>query len=250
MIWELDFSDEGAWIHLSPFIQNLGRKGWSKGRKVGLGRLYEQWQSSDFDFLTDQDRAICKWLNMRVERNYYGYRETCYEWNEDRIGKAIVGHPHIYLSNEREEPLHITESRPHLTIEETKKQFKLAVQPKCESESQFIRLEGSHRLSIVNFSNRQKKVAELVANLPAIPREQIDRVGAIARSISSVIDVQSNIEGTQSSGEEAVASSCIVVPLTHSRLACEPSCLCNRWVSMAHFVGQAFMPGWENIINA
>ena len=214
MIWESDFSDGGSWIHLSPFIQKLGGKGWSKGRKVGLGRLYEQWQSSDFDFLTDQDRAICKWLNMRVERNYYGYRETHYEWNQDRIGKAIVGHPHIYLSNEREEPLQITESRPHLTIEETKKQIKLAVQPKCGGESQFIRLDGSHRISIVKFSNRQKKVAELVANLPAIPREQIDRVGTIARSISSVIDVQSNIEGTQSSGEEAVASSCIVVQLT------------------------------------
>jgi len=214
LIWELKYSDGGSRIDLTPFIQKLGKKGWSKGRKVGLSRLYDQWQSSNFDFLTDQDRAICKWLNEQVERNYYGYRETYYDWNQDRIGKAIVGHPHVYLPNHREEPLQITESRPHLTIKQTKKQIKLAVQPKYDGESQYVQKQGSHRLSIVQFSESQKKVAELIANLPAIPREQADRVAAIARSISSVIDVQSDIEGAQSSGEEVVASSRIVVQLT------------------------------------
>ena len=64
---------------------------------MALGRLYDQWQTSTFDFLTDQDRKICKALRQYSERNYYGYRETFHEWDQTKLASALVGHPHLYL---------------------------------------------------------------------------------------------------------------------------------------------------------
>ena len=77
LIWELQYHDGGSWFELTPFIQKLGSKGWSKGRKVALSRLYEQWQTSSFEFLTEQDQAICRCLSakdrsqlLRLSRNH------------------------------------------------------------------------------------------------------------------------------------------------------------------------------------
>ena len=120
----------------------------------------------------------------------------------------------MFQEGERDEPIQIIESRPHLTIEQTGKQIKLAVQPKYGGNSQHIHEEGSHRISIIQFSDRQKKIAELISQLPAIPQNQQDRVAQVARSISSVIDVQSDIEGAPSTGEAVKASARIVVQLT------------------------------------
>ena len=214
LIWELEYVANSPRVSLTPFVQKRGKNGWSKGRKVGLGRLYSQWESPNFDFLTDQDRAICRLLHERVERNYYGYRETFYEWNQSRIGPAIIGHPHLFLPDERDEPLQVTESRPHLTIEQTKQGVKLAVQPKWLGESNYVQALGSHRVSIVQFSDRQAQVAEMVTLLPTIPAAEVERVASIAQSLSSIIDVQSDVEGTPSSGEEVDASAQIVAQLT------------------------------------
>ncbi|MEM6688819.1 MAG: SNF2-related protein [Planctomycetota bacterium] len=214
MIWEAELGK--AWITLTPFIQKYGAKGWSKGRKVGLERLYEQWQTSAFDFLSDHDQRICRTLRQYEQRNHYGYRETHHEWDQEKLISALIGHPHLYLANQRDEPIQITEARPHLQIKRSKKQIKLVVEPKLSQNENATRItkESSHRYSIVRFSNQQREVANLVAELPGVPVDQQDRVFKIAQSLASVIDVQSDIEGAPSTGEEVDASSQVVAQLT------------------------------------
>ncbi|MCA9185491.1 MAG: DEAD/DEAH box helicase, partial [Planctomycetales bacterium] len=214
MIWEADFGD--TWISLTPFIQRQNSKGWGAGRKVALGRLYEQWQSSAFDFLSDQDRAICRALRQHTERNYYGYNETFHTWDLVKLVSGIVGHPHLYRPGNREEPIQISEGRPHLTIRQTGTHISLGVEPKLGGNDNVVRVtkQGSHRYSIVGFSKQQREVAELVAQMPEVPSDQRDRVFRIAQSLASVIDVQSEIEGVPSTGAEVAASARIVAQLT------------------------------------
>ncbi|MCG8651641.1 MAG: SNF2-related protein, partial [Pirellulales bacterium] len=214
LIWEAEFGK--VWVSVTPFIQKYGAKGWSKGRKVSLGRLYEQWQMSTFDFLTDQDQRICKALRQYNERNHYGYRETYHEWDQAKLAGALVGHPHLYLPGKRDEPVQIAEDRPHLTIKRSGKQIRLVVEPKPAHDDDVVHVtkEGSHRYSIVQFSRQQREVAELVAGLPGVPASQQDRVFKVAQSLASVIDIQSDIEGAPSTGEEVDASARIVAQLT------------------------------------
>ncbi len=218
LIWEAEFSEDS--MNVTPYIQKLGAKGWSKGRKVALGRLYEQWQTSAFDFLTDQDQQICKSLRQYSERNYYGYRETCQEWDQAKLLRGLLGHPHLYLPGNRDEPIQISEVQPHLTIKRSGKKIQLVVEPTPDdsySDSDnnvIVTKEGSHRYSVVQFTQQQRDVAALVGSMPAIPADQQDRVFQIAQSLASVIDVQSSIKGAPSTGEEVAASAQIVAQLT------------------------------------
>ncbi|MCA9148061.1 MAG: DEAD/DEAH box helicase [Planctomycetales bacterium] len=214
MIWEADFGTD--WISLTPFIQKRTTKGWGTGRKVRLSRLYEQWQSLAFDFLTDQDRAICRSLRQHTERNYRGYNETYCEWDEVKLISGVVGHPHLYRTGCRDEPIQVSEGRPHLTINQSGKQIKLEIEPKPVDgdEPLCVIREGSHRYSIVSFSQQQLQVAALIAGMPALPADQQERIFKVAQSLASVIDVQSDIEGAPSTGEEVSASTQTVAQLT------------------------------------
>lgn len=214
LIWEAEFGRE--WVTVTPYIQKSSAKGWTKGRKVALGRLYDQWQTSQFDFLTDQDQRICKALREYSNRNYYGYRETFHEWDQKKLASALVGHPHLYLRGTRDEPVQVSEGRPHLTIKRVGNNIRLVVEPKPGESNDAVNVtkEGSHRYCIVRFSRQQQEVADLVDNLPAVPADRQDRVFSVAQSLASVIDVQSAIEGAPSTGEAVDASSQIVVQLT------------------------------------
>ncbi len=214
MIWELNYSKHDSWLDLTPYIQKLAAKGWTKGRKVSLGRLFEQWNTGEFDFLTDQDREICRCLTHTYDRNYYGYREDNYEWSQKKIGKAIVGHPQLYHAGDRQHPVEVTETSPHIAIEQTKgKSLKLSIQPKGNGERSILE-EGSHRLSICEFSDQQIEIAELMDKLPLIPASQQERVSEMAHSISSIFAVRSSIDGALSSGESVDPLSNVFVQLT------------------------------------
>ncbi len=215
MIWEAEYAHGGPWIFLAPFVQKLGKKGWSKGRKVGLGRLYEQWQTSTFGFLTEQDQEICRCLKQRKETNYYGYGEIVHDWNMQRLTKAVIGHPLIFFSGNRDQPVEISESRPMLSIIRKSKKIKLTISPESVGDSQRVEKIGSHRLSVTQFSAKQKEMASLVAQLPPIPESQVERIAKLSQSVASIIGVQSDIEGASiSAGEAVAADSSVVVQLT------------------------------------
>ncbi|MCB1958044.1 MAG: hypothetical protein KDG55_20360, partial [Rhodocyclaceae bacterium] len=214
LIWEAEFGK--VWVFVTPFIQKHGAKGWSKGRKVGLERLYDQWQTPAFDFLTEQDRTICSALRQYSERDYYGYSETRHEWDQAKLISGLVGHPHVYRTGQRDEPIQVYAGRPQLAIKRSGKQIQLVVEPWHGNEDAelIVSQEGSHRYSIVTFSNQQREVANLVTRIPSVPVEQQDRVFEVARTLASIIDIQSDLEGTPSTGEEVKSSAQIVVQLT------------------------------------
>ena len=214
IIWQLDYSKSGSWLSPHPYLQKLGKKGWSKGRRVALERLYDQWQSVSFDFLTDQDRAICQCLEHSITHNPYGYRESVYDWNVAALAKVLVGHPNVYHLDDRTQAIEISQSKPYLSITSSQNALRLEVKPSFNSGSISIQQESASRISLVEFSDRQKTIAEMIAGLPEIPASQQDRVARITLSISSMIDIQSDIDGTHGTGETVEAVADIVVQLT------------------------------------
>ncbi len=215
MIWELQCVSGGSQLHLTPFAQKRGSQSWTKGRKIALERLYEQWQTPLFNFLTEQDRAICRCLGQKTVQNYYGYRETVYSWDNIKLASALVGHPHIYWGDQRDQSIQIAFIRPHLSIQKKEEQYKLEVHPKCkEGQSLCVSIDGTHRVSLVSYSDLQRQVSQLVACLPLIPAAEQPRLFKIAESLSPVIDIQSDMESGQSLGESVTASARIVIQLT------------------------------------
>lgn len=168
MIWELTAG--GNFLSVEPFIQKLSKKGWTKGRKVALERIYRD--PSQFDFLSEQDQAICRALREDIERNYYGYHETTYYFDASRLSKAIVGHPLIFYPGDRATPLEISRAEPELTIEKTQSNIRFEISPSIDSGSFSVIGEGGNRISIVEFSSKQQELSKLVASMPPIPVDQ------------------------------------------------------------------------------
>lgn len=215
MIWEVEYEDLGSAILLTPFAQKLGKKGWSKGRKVGLSRLQEQWQTDAFSFLTEQDQQICRCLKQSVESNYYGYGETVYQWDTFRLMQAMVGHPLIFHPQQRDQPIEVRESSPVLSIVKKRNHFTFTVTPAMADKPWLVTEEGTHRISLTCFDNSQKMVARVIENMPPIPADQKDRIAQLSQSVVSVLAIESDIKGDVAAKTETTESdSSLVVQLT------------------------------------
>jgi len=214
MIWEVRFAPGGDWIQVDPYLQKLSKRGWTKGRKVALARIYENQSSQEFEFLSTQDQAISQSLRQSFEISSYGYRETNYQWNTNGLVQALVGHPLLFRPDDRTTPIEIALAAPGLTIQQTGQKMKFAVSPPNDGGSLVIQDEGANRVSIVEFNKRQQQLAEIISTMPAIPTSQEDRIAAIAQSLSPVIAVQSDIDGATPAGKTLEADSKILVQLT------------------------------------
>jgi len=213
MIWELYIDRD--YVSVAPYVQKFSKKGWTKGRKVAISRIYND--RSQFEFLSEQDQAICSTLREETEHNHYGYREYYYEFDSLGLARALVGHPLIFNPNDRANPVEVTSSMPGLTIEKTKTQIRFDVTPVATGSPIVIKKESANRISIFEFTKKQRELAFLIAEMPPIPSDQHQRIADVTKSLSAVIAVQSDIEASVNEGNESEtikSNSNIVIQLT------------------------------------
>ncbi|MFV2067073.1 MAG: DEAD/DEAH box helicase [Pirellulales bacterium] len=204
IIWELNTRYES--ISLEVFQQKRKGSGWSKGRKVGRQRLYEQFNEPEFAFLTDQDRALCRALEMSTERNYYGYRETSYDYDDLRAARALIGHPRVFPEGDREVPFEIVEQPPKLiVVQEENGRISLSLDPKPPGDDEAYRLivDGPHRVAMVFFNDRHLKLHHILGGQLKVPASAASRVVEAIQPVASLVSVHSEIGG-ETSGAERV----------------------------------------------
>ncbi len=208
MIWELQVSEYKGVCHtsLSPFIQKLSGGEWTKGRPVALQRLYQNLSKKEYAFLTDQDRAVCKCI-QETERStgYYRYTETVYDLDSDTAVLSLVGHPLIFSPGNRTQPLEITTRKPQLVIRKTSSGLQLQLDPRPHSadEDVVVMKDGAHRLVLVTFSREQMTLAGILDGVLDVPRAGEADVLATAKSLSSLLSVQSDV--SLKAGDQDVA---------------------------------------------
>ncbi len=208
MIWELEIVEYkgGCRTGLSPFIQKFSGGQWTKGRPVALQRLHQNHAKKDFSFLTDQDRAVCKCIEEKqVSTGYYRYTETVYNLDSDAALPALVGHPLLFTTGNRSQPLEITTRRPQLLIQKTKSGLKLQLDPQPIGEDEvLVRKDGAHRLVLVTFTREQLKLAGILDGVLEVPESGEADVLATAKSLSSLLSVQSDVTFRDSATDSKV----------------------------------------------
>ncbi len=197
MIWEMDIRESKGrcYVSLSPFIQKLSGGAWTKGRPVALQRLYQNHSKKDFAFLTDQDRAVCKCIEeSQISTGYYRYTETVYNLDPDAALPAIVGHPLIFTTGNRTQPLEITTRRPQLLIRKSSSGLQLQLDPQPNGDHEVVVMkDGAHRLVLVTFTREQLKLAGILDGVLDVPKSGEADVLATAKSLSSLLSVQSDV---------------------------------------------------------
>ncbi|MCU4675215.1 DEAD/DEAH box helicase [Catenovulum sp. 2E275] len=121
LIWEIEQVYSG--IHLKPKEQKQSGNGWTKGRAIALKRLHDNPQI--FDYLSEQDLAICQHINAYQSWGYYS--KTEYALETASALKAAVGAPNLYLAGQLDAPIDLIEKEPELLVNQQGEQLCLSI---------------------------------------------------------------------------------------------------------------------------
>ncbi|MBF0624033.1 MAG: DEAD/DEAH box helicase [Magnetococcales bacterium] len=170
--------------------KQLARGGWSRGRVVGLQRLYNR--SPDLDFLTPQDWQA----GAAIRRDPYGYGAERFEWQIEKALTALVGHPLLFQADQPDLPLELVRGAPELLIEEVKGRLQLRLQPEPRPSGIVLRQETPSRLRLVVFEAQHRVIADIVGNSGLrIPQRARDNLLEVLPQLSSLVNLQSTIGG-------------------------------------------------------
>ncbi|MBM4089832.1 MAG: hypothetical protein FJ276_10480, partial [Planctomycetes bacterium] len=200
LVWEL--REAGDLIDLQPFVQKRTASGWTAGRRVSLQRLLAEFNTPEFAFLTDQDRALCRTIEAHAEVNYYGYRETSVEFNDLMAARALVGHPSVFREGDRDTPLEIVEQPPQLIVaKQSEKIIRIRLQPEPSSDDDGevwplrILQDGPRRIVFVFFSDQHIRLQRILGTMLDVPAAAAEHVLASIQRVSSLVAVHSEIGG-------------------------------------------------------
>jgi len=219
MVWRLHSGGHGC--ALEPREQKRTKRGgWTKGRPVSLERLYQQQDA--FDYLSPQDRRICRQIEAETVYEYYGrYPRTQYSLDGDQALLEAIGHPLLFWADDPEQPVEMTRSEPVLQVSRGKGKLELRLVPFPHPEGNLIaQREGKGRLRLVAFSAQHRRIADILGQQGiAVPLEAKSQVLESVAAIAPLLTIHSEIGA--GGGPEADTVAADPTPHVHLRPAGE-----------------------------
>jgi superfamily II DNA or RNA helicase len=214
MVWRLYCWDHGC--SLEPREQKRTKRGgWSPGRPVSLERLYKHLDS--FDYLSEQDRRICRQIEAETLFEYYGgYRKIQYSLDGGQALSEAIGHPLLFWGDDPKQPVEMIRAEPVLEVTRSKGKLQLRLAPFPHGKRTLIpQREGKGRLRLVAFSAQHRRIADILGEQGvSVPRQASNQVLESVAAIAPLLTVHSEI-GAAAGGE---TSSVAADPKLHVHL--------------------------------
>jgi superfamily II DNA or RNA helicase len=185
IIWLVGYQD--GLVTISAREQRYGpENGWSKGRPIALSRLYS---GRDLDFLTDNDRRICKTLK-REQNN----QKITYRFDLKQTLPAMVGHPLLFLEESPEISVEFVKGEPELLVEKFEDQLHIKLLKDFSQEGISVIRETPSRFKIIEVTKKHKDIARIISrNGLRVPATYSNQVMAAVGNLSSFMTVHSAI---------------------------------------------------------
>ncbi|MBL8891035.1 MAG: DEAD/DEAH box helicase [Planctomycetaceae bacterium] len=194
LIFEIHFSESG--FNLEAFQQSRKGRSWTKGRKVNLRRLLDKSGASEFAFLTDKDRSVVQTFRPTIDYRGYGVSESV-EIIPEQALRGLIGHPHVYLPNDREQSLEIVEAPPRLVVEAAgSKDVRLRLDPSPSHRNLkcLVTRPSKGKLFVTFFNESILKLQSQLGSGLNLPLEAAHELPKILRPLSSLIMIHSEID--------------------------------------------------------
>ena len=184
LTWRIQFYANDCALH--PREQILGKNNkWSAGRSVSLERLYEETES--FDYLTDQDRQMCRYIESETEYQRYGRHQKVY-YTASGLGllKAAVGHPLLFLHDDPKQAIEFSQTEIVLEILSKKNQFTIKIIPFPETSEPYVVMHnGGNQAQLVELTPQHQRIIEIIGEqgitVPVKAKQQLlDTIQSIA----------------------------------------------------------------------
>ncbi|MDO5567237.1 MAG: hypothetical protein Q4G59_11320, partial [Planctomycetia bacterium] len=183
---------------ITPYEQKRRNNGmWTAGRRVAMERLYNDWRS--WDYLTEQDKQMCRCLEASTYRNYYGYDETEYYFSDEAFC-FLPGHPLVFSMKHPDQRLDFVLEKPALEVVRTDNKTCVVIKPFPEDEFEDAQRDGRNlqypcvvitsiakdRYQIVRYDKIHLTLARLLGSegLP-IPEDAEAEIGKVFRPLIS-----------------------------------------------------------------
>lgn len=195
LIWELV---DGYGHNLQAREQKSNKNGWSKGRVVALKRLKEETES--FDYLTDSDKKLCRMINVYQNWGYYSKTEYALQGLSALL--AATGINNLYLANELDQAIELTQREPELLVNQQGEQLCLSIADLSEhfeeDETQAtytLKALSDTHYQLTVFTSEHLKVAEIIGESGLlIPVSAKQKALAGISAIAPFLNIQSDIE--------------------------------------------------------
>ncbi len=181
LAWFVDF-ERGV---IGPKIQKMGKKGWTKGRKVSM---YDLLQNHAHLLDTDERAFVALFedssYDMGYEYRLHGARE---------VWKYLIGNPRLFLLKSPEIAIQLIESNPYVMVKQSEEGYQFEAWPgeKLIEQSPVIIKETPTRYLYVEAPPAVKQVAQaLDGGNVMIPAKAEGRLKQIITLLSRHIDVR------------------------------------------------------------
>jgi tetratricopeptide (TPR) repeat protein len=206
LTWRL--SIYGGSCELEPREQVFGKnKKWSQGRRVSLERLHDE--TSSFDYLTEQDKSMCRRIETETHFESYGrYPKTYYYASGFSFLKEAIGHPLLFRTDNPNQTIELTHSEVVLQVQSSKTMINLQIFPYPDRDENFVVIEESKtKALLVALNSQHRLVADIIGNkglnIPGIAKQQV--IETISR-IAPLLTIHSDIgAGEQGAGKQGDA---------------------------------------------
>ncbi len=199
LVWLFSHNNRYKYCSISPKMQKMTKRGaWTQGRPVALKNLHDNY--STMKGLSNQDRRVCQ----AIKAEYYSgswrsYGKTEYEINDDQALPALVGHPLVFLEKTPDVRVELVMAEPELEIREEKGKLRLALSPappsNGEGEIQVFK-DTPTRFKLYRFTKKHREIASFLGKGMTIPKSGEKKARQVVESLSSVVTVLSDLEGT------------------------------------------------------
>ncbi|MES2644064.1 MAG: DEAD/DEAH box helicase [Myxococcota bacterium] len=190
MVWFLTLHG-GTTLLFAPREQKASGTGWTGGRPIALKRLHEG--LADFDYVTEQDRKVIAHIKRHAERNYSGYEEVTYSFNEVGALLALVGHPLLVWADSGA-PVSLGRGEPALVIERSGADIVVRLDPPASSLVA-VRRVGPDALELVILGDTHRQVAKVLEGELRLPASAEAELRAVVETLSAQVSVHAGLRG-------------------------------------------------------
>ena len=213
VIWNIqkDVSAYGhkTWYEVSPRLQKRTKKGgWTAGRNIAMKHLYGA--TDDVSYLDEDDRRVCRCIDLSHEYNYSGYSSEVYSLSPKRVWAALVGHPRVFWADAPGTPLDIQLGKEELLTEREGKKIRIKLHPVLEDDvgyekdSPLIIEETTVQLRVYQLSEAVLQLHEVLGKKGLlVPPEAESTLRKALETLAPMITIQSDIQV----GNEGAATS-------------------------------------------
>jgi SNF2 family DNA or RNA helicase len=175
-------------IVIQPKEQTMNKSGvWSAGRNIALKRF----KQNDVPNMTPQDNKIAATVQIYASG---GWGNEVAELNLEKALPLLIGHPYLFLMENPNVSLELTERKPELIVEAKGQNYEISFPHKVSYTGINILKETPTRYAIMKIEQKHIDIINALGGKALkVPKTAEKQLAEIVGRLSSVITVQSTL---------------------------------------------------------